>query len=477
MDRLSLHIGGESVAPLDGTTRDVVEAATGEVIGRAALGGAADIDRAVEAADRAKAGWAATPAKERADLIDRMAGALFEAGKDTAALVSRENGMPIRLSIGANKFAPAAILQYYAGLVRADEQLDERSGQLARTLVRRDPVGVVAAITPWNYPQALAAMKLGPALAAGCTVVLKPAPETALDAHAFADAAVAAGLPAGVLNVVPADREAGAALVSHAKVNKVAFTGSTAAGRAIGAECGRLLRPVTLELGGKSASIVCEDADLEQFAKALLEISLPNNGQTCHACTRILAPASRYAEVVEAITETVRGLTIGDPLDKATQIGPLVSPAQRDRVLEYVAVGRAHGARVTVGGNAPAELAGWFVEPTVFADVENSARIAQEEIFGPVLTVIPFRDEDEAVAIANDSEYGLGGTVWTADVERGIALADRIETGTVGVNHYALDFSAPFGGVKASGLGRELGPEGLAPYLQTRSVYLAPAGR
>jgi aldehyde dehydrogenase (NAD+) len=335
---------------------------------------------------------------------------------------------------------------------------------------------VVAAITPWNYPQALAAMKLGPALAAGCTVVLKPAPETALDAHAFADAAASAGLPAGVLNVVPADRDAGAALVSHAKVNKVAFTGSTAAGRAIGAECGRLLRPVTLELGGKSASIVCEDADLEQFAQALLEISLPNNGQTCHACTRILAPASRYAEVVEAITETVRGLRIGDPLDKATQIGPLVSPAQRDRVLDYVSVGRADGGRVTVGGNAP-DLPGWFVEPTVFADVGNSARIAQEEIFGPVLTVIPFRDEDEAVALANDSDYGLGGTVWTADIERGIALADRIETGTVGVNHYALDFGAPFGGVKASGLGRELGPEGLAPYLQTRSVYLAPVGR
>jgi aldehyde dehydrogenase (NAD+) len=474
LDRLSFYLDGEWVAPLDGTTREVTEAATGNVIGSAALGGVADMDRAVSAAHRAKAGWAATPAKERADLIDRMAGALFEAGKDTAALVSRENGMPIRLSVGANKFAPPAILQYYAQLVRADVEADERSGQLARTLVRKDPIGVVAAITPWNYPQALAAMKLGPALAAGCTVVLKPAPETALDAYAFADAAAAAGLPAGVLNVVPADREAGAALVSHPQVNKVAFTGSTAAGRAIGAECGRLLRPVTLELGGKSASIVCEDADLEQFAKALLEISLPNNGQTCHACTRILAPAGRYAEVVEAITETVRGLTVGDPLDKATQIGPLVSTAQRDKVLDYVGIGRAAGGRVTTGGGAPA-LPGWFVEPTVFADVDNSARIAQEEIFGPVLAVIPYGNEDEAVALANDSEYGLGGTVWTADVERGIALADRIETGTVGVNHYALDFGAPFGGVKASGLGRELGPEGLGPYLQTRSVYLAPA--
>jgi aldehyde dehydrogenase (NAD+) len=474
MDRLSLYVGGEWVAPLDGTTRDVVEAATGAVIGSAALGGVADIDRAITAADRAKAGWAATPAKERAEVIDRVAGALFAAGKDTAALVSRENGMPIRLSVGANQFAPAAILQYYASLVRADSEVDERSGQLARTLVRKDPVGVVAAITPWNYPQALAAMKLGPALAAGCTVVLKPAPETALDAYAFADAAAAAGLPAGVLNIVPADREAGAALVSHAKVDKVAFTGSTAAGRAIGAECGRLLRPVTLELGGKSASIVCEDADLERFARALLEISLPNNGQTCHACTRILAPASRYAEVVEAITETVRGLTVGDPLDKATQIGPLVSAAQRAKVLDYIGIGRASGARVTTGGATP-ERPGHFVEPTVFADVDNSARIAQEEIFGPVLAVIPYGTEDEAVALANDSEYGLGGTVWTTDIDRGIALADRIETGTVGVNHYALDLGAPFGGVKASGLGRELGPEGLAPYLRTRSVYLAPA--
>jgi aldehyde dehydrogenase (NAD+) len=478
MDRLSLYIDGEWVAPLDGTTHVVTEAATGEPLGSAALGGVQDISRAVEAADRAKAGWARTPAKERADLIDRFAGALFEAGKDTATLVSRENGMPIRLSVGANKFAPPAILQYYAQLIRADSwfngDTDERSGQLARTLVRKDPIGVVAAITPWNYPQALAAMKLGPALAAGCTVVLKPAPETSLDAYAFADAAAAAGLPAGVLNVVPADREAGAALVSHAKVNKVAFTGSTAAGRAIGAECGRLLRPVTLELGGKSASIVCEDADLEQFTKALLEISLPNNGQTCHACTRILAPSSRYAEVVEAITETVRALTVGDPLDKATQIGPLVSSSQRDKVLSYVEAGRAGGARLTTGGSAP-DRPGHFVEPTVFADVTNDARIAQEEIFGPVLAVIPYDDENEAVALANDSEYGLGGTVWTADVERGIALADRIETGTVGVNHYALDFGAPFGGVKASGLGRELGPEGLAPYLQTRSVYLAPA--
>ena len=238
--------------------------------------------------------------------------------------------------------------------------------------------------------------------------------------------------------------------------------------------CGRLLRPVTLELGGKSASIVLPDADLDVFARALPEVSLANNGQTCHASTRILAPCTRLREVVAAVTDTVSALTIGDPLDKATAVGPLVSAAQRDRVLGFIEAGRADGFAITTGGGVPASRdQGWFVEPTVFTDVDNSSRIAQEEIFGPVLTVIGYDDEDEAVRIANDSPYGLGGTIWTSDEEHGLALAARIETGTIGVNHYALDFAAPFGGVKASGLGRELGPEGLAPYLTAKSVYFA----
>ncbi len=383
--------------------------------------------------------------------------------------------MPITLAKPTNGYGPAAMLSYYAGLIRSAEDEEVRPGALGgRTVVRSEPVGVVAAITPWNYPQPLAAMKIAPALAAGCTVVLKPAPETALDAFVFADAAQEAGLPAGVLNVVPGGREAGAHLVGHPGVDKVAFTGSTVAGRAIGEVCGRLLRPVTLELGGKSAAIVAEDADLGVFADHLLEVSLVNNGQTCHASTRILAPRSRYGEVVDAVTETVRALRVGDPLDKTTAIGPLVSAAQRERVLGHIESGRAGGYQITTGGGVPADLAqGWFVEPTVFAGVDNSAPIAQEEIFGPVLTITEYADTDDAVRIANDSVYGLGGTVWTADEERGLELARRIRTGTVGVNHYALDLTAPFGGVKASGLGRELGPEGLAPYLAPKSVYFA----
>jgi aldehyde dehydrogenase (NAD+) len=233
------------------------------------------------------------------------------------------------------------------------------------------------------------------------------------------------------------------------------------------------LRPVTLELGGKSVSLVLEDADLDHFAANLLRVSLPNNGQTCHAGTRILAPRSRYDEVVESVTETVRALVVGDPLDRETQVGPLVNRAQQERVLGYIEHGRASGARLTVGGGTPEGLdAGWYVAPTVFADVDNGDRIAQEEIFGPVLVVIPYGDHDEAIAISNDSEYGLGGSVWTADEALGIDVAGRIESGTVGVNHYDLDLAAPFGGVKSSGLGRELGPEGLAPYFISKSIYL-----
>ena len=476
IDRPQLFIGGAWTTPSTSAHHDVIEAATEKPLGTVALAAPADIDAAVQAARTAFAGpWRGLTADERADVLDAFAAALRARARDTAVLVSRENGMPISLSKGANGIAPASIVAYYAGLIRKGSTQDTRASVFGgRTVVRREPVGVVAAITPWNYPQALAAMKIGPALAAGCTVVLKPAPETALDAYAFADAAVEAGLPAGVINVVPADRDESAYLVAHPGIDKVAFTGSTGAGRAIGEVCGRLLRPVTLELGGKSASIVLPDADLDVFARALPEVSLANNGQTCHASTRILAPCTRLREVVAAVTDTVSALTIGDPLDKATAVGPLVSAAQRDRVLGFIEAGRADGFAITTGGGVPASRdQGWFVEPTVFTDVDNSSRIAQEEIFGPVLTVIGYDDEDEAVRIANDSPYGLGGTIWTSDEEHGLALAARIETGTIGVNHYALDFAAPFGGVKASGLGRELGPEGLAPYLTAKSVYFA----
>ncbi|MEV5835917.1 aldehyde dehydrogenase [Nocardia sp. NPDC052112] len=475
LDHTSLFIGGRWVAPCHGGSVDLVEAATEKVLGRSAVGSDEDIDAAVVAARTALEGpWGEYSVAQRAAALERFAAALKSRAKTTAALVSRENGMPIALSIAVNGYGPAAMFGYYADLIRNTDAEDVRPSMFGgRTVVRREPVGVIAAITPWNYPQPLAAMKLAPALAAGCTVVLKPAPETALDAFVFAEAALEAELPDGVLNVVPADRAAGAHLVAHPGVDKVAFTGSTAAGRAIGEVCGRLLRPVTLELGGKSAAIIAEDADLEVFAANLADVSLVNNGQTCHASTRILAPRSRYADVVEAVTETVRNLSVGDPLDRATQIGPLVSSAQRDRVLGYIAAGKRGGYRITTGGGVPASSPlGWFVEPTVFADVDNTSRIAQEEIFGPVLAITAYDGEDEAVALANDSEYGLAGTVWTSDEAYGLALAARIESGTVGVNHYALDLAAPFGGVKASGLGRELGPEGLTPYQQPKSIYL-----
>ena len=466
-----LFIGGAWVDPAGKDLADVVEASTGRPFGRAALASAADVDAAVAAAHAALAGpWGTSAPAERAALLRAFARELNERRRGTAALVSRENGMPISLSYVVSGVAPGFITEYYAGLAAGLVAEDVRESPTGgRTLVVREPVGVVAAITPWNYPQPLAAMKIAPALAAGSTVVLKPPPEAALDAFVFAEAATAAGLPPGVLNVVPGGRDAGAYLVAHPGVDKVAFTGSTGAGRAIGETAGRLLRPVTLELGGKSVSLVADDADLGLFAEKLLEISLPNNGQTCHAATRILAPRRRYGQVVDAVTDVVSGLVVGDPLDRATQVGPLVSAVQRDRVLSYVEIGRST-ARLTTGGAAP-ERPGWFVAPTVFTDVDNAAVIAQEEIFGPVLSITRYDDEDEAIAIANHSAYGLGGVVWTRDAERGLALARRIRTGTVGVNHYELHVNAPFGGVKSSGIGRELGPEGLEPYLVTKSIY------
>jgi aldehyde dehydrogenase (NAD+) len=475
LDRPRLFIDGRW-HDTTGPSSPVLEAASEELLGHVTLANAHDVDAAVEAARRALSGpWGSMDVQERCALLDRYADALRSRAQQTAELVSRENGMPIALSRVANGFSPAAIFRYYSRLLQTQPARDVRVGKAGRrTLVQRHPVGVVAAITPWNYPQGLAAMKLAPALAAGCTVVLKPAPETALDAYAFAEAAIEAELPAGVLNIVPGGRQTGADLVAHRDVDKVAFTGSTNAGREIGSVCGGLLRPVTLELGGKSAAILAGDADLEHFLQQLPAVCLPNNGQTCHASTRILAPRPHYRKIVDAITDTVRALRVGDPLHEDTQIGPLVSAAQRHRVLGFIEAGR-RTARITTGGSVPADQArGFYVAPTVFADVDNSSVIAREEIFGPVLCITAYDHLDDALALANDSDYGLAATVWTADEAAGIALAERLESGTVGVNCYELDVAAPFGGVKASGLGRELGPEGLQAYLQPQTVYLAP---
>jgi aldehyde dehydrogenase (NAD+) len=453
-------------------TQAVIEAATGEPLGNGSAATESEVDDAVAAARGALPGWSATPASERAEVLLRFADALLARATDTNELCTRENGMPIRLSRGANGMFPAALLRYYAGLIgdAADEEI--RPSMIGHTIVRREPVGVVGAITPWNYPQALAAMKIAPALAAGCTMVLKAAPETALDALIFGEAAHDAGLPPGVLNIIAGGPVAGAHLVQHPGVDKVAFTGSTAAGRVIGEMCGRLIRPVTLELGGKSAAIILDDADLDATMKGLRSASFVNNGQTCHLSSRILAPRSRYAEVVDAVAALADGLTVGNPLEKSTDVGPLVSARQRERVLNYIEIGKSEGAKVVAGGSVPADQPrGWFVSPTVFADVDNSTRIAQEEIFGPVLAVIAYDTERQAIDIANDSEFGLGGTVWSTDHERATDVARAVRTGSIGVNDYALDLQAPFGGVKASGIGRELGPEGLAAYQTLKSIY------
>ena len=474
IEHKSLYLGGEWV-PADSTDSvEVIEAATEESIGWAPLGNRRDIGRAVESARHAldDGPWGRMSATERASLLLGFADELEARADDTATLVSRENGMPITLSRVANGSAPSATLRMYANLVADAEIEDVRASKRGSTIVRREPVGVVGAITPWNSPQTLAVMKIAPALAMGCTVVLKPSPETSLDAFVFGEAANAAGIPGGVLNIVPGDRDAGAALVSHPSVDKIAFTGSTVAGRAIGAECGRLIRPCTLELGGKSASIVLDDADLDVFVAGLPDSSFRNNGQICALQSRILAPRSRYDEIVDAVAEHARNLVIGNPLDPMVTCGPMVSAVHRSRVLAHIDGARSGGAVLVTGGGRPADQErGWFVEPTVFAGVSNSDPIAREEVFGPVIVVIPYDGDDDAVRIANDSNYGLGGSVWTQDETRGLEIARRVRTGSFGINYYTLDPGAPFGGMKDSGLGRELGPEALEAYTEYKSIY------
>ncbi|WP_216892607.1 aldehyde dehydrogenase [Nocardia alni] len=474
IDYTDLYLGGRWAAPATGSIIPVISPSTEERIGSVPEGAEADVDAAVAAARTAfddPSGWAHWDGKRRAEVLARFAEELQARGEETATRVSSQNGMPISLARQFESGFPAMLVQYYGSMV-ADREDEIRPGMLGgSTVVTRSPIGVAAAIVPWNVPQAITFLKIAPALAAGCTVVLKPAPETVLDAFLMAEAAHAAGMPPGVLNVVPGGRELGAYLVRHPGVDKVSFTGSTAAGRSIAQTCGELLRPVTLELGGKSAAVVLDDANLAGDIESFFGATLLNNGQICWLCTRVLAPASRYDEIVDTITDLAKTITVGDPLSPDTGMGPLVSARQRDRVEGYIAAGRADGGRVTAGGGRAGDR-GWFVEPTVFADVRPEHTIAREEIFGPVLSVIPYTDEDEAVAVANGSDYGLGGTVWTADPDRGARFARRIASGTVGVNGYTNDPTAPFGGIKNSGMGRELGPEGLAAYENVKSIYL-----
>ncbi len=478
IDSDELFIGGEWIEPQGPGRISVLAASTEEPVGSVPDGTNADIDAAVRAARAAfddPRGWSSWSSEDRAQALERLAAALAARGEEIAHRVSLQNGMPISFALQVEAVFPGLLAQYYAGLARQTALQEDRQGLLGGTIhVLRKPVGVVGAIVPWNYPQTLAMFKLAPLLAAGCTVVMKPSPETVLDGLLLAEAIIEAGLPPGVVNLVPAGRDVGAYLVEHPGVDKVTFTGSSASGRTIARRCGELLRPVTLELGGKSAAIVLDDADLAGATEALFGATMANNGQTCNIGTRVLAPRARYDEVLEVFSGLANALVVGDSLDPATTIGPLASARQRERVEGYIEKGRAEGGRIVTGGGRPPEQErGWFVQPTIFADVNNSDTIAREEIFGPVLAVIPYDGVDDAVAIANDSEFGLGGSVWSRDPERAQDVARRVQTGSIGINHYALDPAAPFGGVKASGIGRELGPEGLDAYLQLQSIYEA----
>jgi betaine-aldehyde dehydrogenase len=363
------------------------------------------------------------------------------------------------------------VLDKYAEVASTFPFESERPGLMGKVILRHEPVGVCGLIVPWNFPLSIIAFKLGAALAAGCTSVVKPAPETPLDAYILAEVCEAIGFPAGVINIVPANREESEHLVRHPDVDKISFTGNSMVGRRIASICGEQLKRYTLELGGKSAAIVLDDADPAVVVPGLVPNGILNAGQACAAQTRILVPRARYKEWVDALGAFVGTQTTGDPMDPATMVGPLVADRQRTRVEGYIAAGKQEGARVVVGGGRPKDLPrGWYVEPTLFADVRNDMKIAQEEIFGPVLVAIPYDDQDDAIRLANASEYGLSGSVWTPDLNRGYEVAKKVRTGTYNINGFIIDFGSPFGGFKASGIGREFGPEGIACYTEPKSI-------
>jgi aldehyde dehydrogenase (NAD+) len=474
--RDTLFIGGDWVTPATTQTIEVTSPFTEEIVGVTPEATEADIDRAVAAAREAfeDGPWPHTSAEERADMLSRISQGIGARAEEIAQTITAEMGCPASFSFMGQVLASCMVFDAFADIVRTFSFEEHRAGTLGPNLVRRAPVGVAAGIIPWNVPLFITALKLGAAIASGSAMVVKPAPETPLDGYLLGEICNEAGLPPGVLNIVPAGREVGEYLVRHPGVDKVAFTGSTAAGRKVGAICGELLKRCTLELGGKSAAIVLDDADLDQAIPMLMPNAIMNNGQACLAQTRILVPRSREAEVNEALAEAVAALKVGDPADPETAVGPLVAERQRERVEGYLTLGREEGATVAVGGGRPDGFdKGWFVEPTLFTGVDNTWRIAREEIFGPVVVSIPYDDQADAVRIANDSEYGLSGSVWTADVERGIGVAKSVRTGTYGINSLGtMDMKNPFGGFKSSGLGRECGPEGIEAYCELQTIVL-----
>lgn len=474
-----LYIGGRMTDPVGTDTIEVVSPHTEEVIGRTPHASREDVDRAVAAARGSfdSGIWAGASLEERIEVVTRIKDAVAARSDELARVISAENGTPYTAGVMVQALAAMLAWDSAINVARDFPFEEERAGVLGPLLVRREPVGVVAAVVPWNVPQFTAAAKLAPALLAGCSVILKVSPETPLDAYLLAEIVTEAGLPEGVLSILPADREVSEYLVGHPGVDKVSFTGSVAAGKRVMEVASRNLTRVTLELGGKSAAVILPDADLDATVAGITPFAWMINGQACVAQTRILAPRSHYDEIAERFTAAASALVVGDPMDPATEVGPLVARRQQQRSLDYIELGRKEGAKLLTGGRVPgSQERGWYVEPTLFGDVHNGMRVAREEIFGPVICLLPYDDEDEAVRIANDSEYGLSGSVWTGDVAHGTDIARRVRTGTYSVNTFSIDMLGPFGGYKNSGLGREFGPEGLGEYLEHKMIHLPAEG-
>jgi aldehyde dehydrogenase (NAD+) len=472
-----VYAGGHLVGSWSNDVITIVNPATEEVAGAVPAMVGADVDTAVTAAREAfdKGPWPRLSLADRASAMHRLADAIQARAEDTARLVTAEMGMPITFSRENSVTVPCAIIRYYATLAHdlCAEEIRDAVSFTGRTLVRREPAGVAAVVASWSYPLILACCQLAPALAAGCTVVLQPAAETSLSAYILAEAFEAADFPPGVFNLVTGTPQVAEMLAAHPGVDVVAVAGPTPAGRKIAAICGETLKPVTLELGGKSAAIVLDDVDLAAAAAQLGYVCFANAGQACFTMSRVLAPRAKYDEAVAVLAGQASSLVVGDPMSEETTMGPLANPRQRAAVEKCVATGMAEGARVVVGGRRPATpVRGYYYEPTVFADATASMAIARDEICGPVVAVIPYQDESEALAIANDSQYGLAGSVWTDDPERGLKIARHAQVGTFGVNLYVPDLGSPWGGRKASGMGSVYGPEGLDAYLATKCVFL-----
>lgn len=483
MHTSELFIGGTWVPAASGRRIEVISPHTESPVGHVAAACAADVDAAVDAARHAfdNGPWPRSDPAERIAAVRRLCKVYGDRRAEMAELITAEVGAPTTFAQRAQVALPWTMIDAFCDLAETYPWQERRAGRYGSDIhIRREPLGVVAAVVPWNMPQFLIVTKLIPALLAGCAVIIKPAPETPMNAVLLAELVAEAGFPEGLVSVLPGDSEVGEYLVKHPGVDKVSFTGSTAAGRAVAAACAHDLRRVSLELGGKSAAIILPDADAQTVATGIRSASLSNSGQICNALTRVLVPAGRAEEFTDALASEMASMVVGDPTDSATQVGPLVAQRQQQRVREYLAIGEREGARIVVGGAAMPDGVehGWYVRPTLFADADNAMRIAREEIFGPVLSVIAYADEDDAVAIANDSDYGLAGSVWTDDTERGLGIATRIRTGTFGVNQgYTMDPFAPFGGVKASGYGREMGHEGIDSYTDTKSIAVAPKSK